>query len=64
MNGPRWAEPICIVLFTLLLGALGYTLANVERTQERLQKMELSVETCRDVAAYMAPDEISEGMKP
>lgn len=54
--GNTWAKALNISLIAILLLIIGYQMAQSEKANERLKRMEVSVAVCGDVAAYFAPD--------
>lgn len=58
-----WSKAINIALFVILGLVIGWHMADTEKTQDRLKRMEVSVAVCGDVAAYFSTDEIAEGIQ-
>lgn len=51
-----WQQAIILSAFTLLLILTGWSMAQTEKANDRLKRMEVAVAVCGDVAAYFAPD--------
>jgi hypothetical protein len=58
-----WNMATLMVAATVLFGVIGYHMAEQEKLNDRLKRMEVMVAVCGDVANYFSPDEISEGIR-
>ena len=57
-----WTKATLIAAFAILMLLVGYQMAQTEKANERMQRMEIAVAVCGDVAAYFAPnDELTAG---
>ncbi len=52
----NYTKALNIALFAILVLITGYQMAQTEKANDRLKRMEVSVAVCGDVAAFFAPD--------